>query len=254
MPLIVDDRYTHLRRQLLDMPLFFTEERGQLLQDARNQIRLVDIDGHPIVVKRFRKRDFIGQLKHTLFRKHKARRAYENSQELIRRGVHTPYPIAYLEERQWGIIKQVYYACEYTDAQAVSTWLTDRKEFDREFAKAYASFVAALHEKGVMHRDLNPLNTLYAEHYFQLIDVNRMRFFDGLVPKRKCMEEWCLFWWMSDVWMYLIREYASIRHWTEDDISLAIELKQQHDENWIKTGKYNKTIFGEMQYPPKTTI
>lgn len=230
------------------MPRFFKEDRGTIIHDDRNQIRLVVIDGMPVVMKQFKRRNLKGRLRHTFFRKNKARCAFENAIELLKRGFVTPQPIAYQEVRRMGIIEQVYFACEYTDASMVDGRLTDKKLFDKELAIAYARFVAKMHESGVLHCDLNPLNTLVKEregqYDFQLIDINRMQFFNGPVPKKESMEEWNLLWWFSDEWLIMLREYAAIRGWTEDDVALAIAIKKQHDDWWVSTNRYNKRIFG----------
>ena len=249
MRIVIDNKYIHLKEALKDMPGMFDRKEGQLLFDGRNQVRLVEINGYPIVLKRFRKRDFIGQLKHTFIRKNKARRAYEKAHELLRRGFDTPYPIAYLETRRFGIIRRVYFACEYTTAQPIRLRLIDQQPFDKDFAIAYAGYIAHLHEAGILHRDLNSVNVLFTEKdgqiHFQLIDINRMHFYRHPVSKKKSMKEWNLFWWLSDVYRFTIKAYADARQWTSGDIAKTILLKQCHDEKWEKSGKYNQKIFGQ---------
>lgn len=231
------------------MPRFFDEDRGTIIHDDRNQIRLVVIDGMPIVLKRFKRRNLKGRLRHTFFRKNKARCAFENAKELLKRGFDTPQPIAYMEVRRIGIIEQVYFACEYTDASMVDGRLTDSNRFDKDLAIAYAHFVAHMHEKGIQHCDLNPLNTLVTKregrYHFQLIDINRMCFYDCPLPIKESIEEWNLLWWLSDEWLFILREYAAVRGWSEDNIAMAIEMKKQHDDWWVSTNRYNKRIFGE---------
>ena len=233
---VIDSKYKSISAQLKSIPDVFGQ--GELIFNGRNQIRKFCIDGQVVVVKRYKRHDYLKSIIYTFFRKNKARRSYENAQELLKRGYDTPQPIAYWEDRSCGLIRQVYYACEYTDAQPIRPQLIDQEPFDEPLATAYAHFVASLHEHGILHRDLNPTNVLYSRseesYHFQLIDINRMRFFEGEVPKAECMENLTLFWWLTDVYRFVLREYATIRRWTDEDIQQAIYVKERHDRRWIR--------------------
>ena len=110
----------------------------------------------------------------------------------------------------------------------------------------YAQYVASLHAAGVLHRDLNPTNVLVdAENHFELIDINRMRFFDGPVPKNDCMENLTLFYWLTPAYRFILKEYARQRGWTEADIAEAIRVKERHDKRWIRRKKI--THFGKYE-------
>ena len=73
------------------------EQEGSLLYDERNVIRRFEVNGTVLVVKRFKRPNFFQRIAYTFFRSSKAFRAYHNGEELIRRGISTPFPIAYLE-------------------------------------------------------------------------------------------------------------------------------------------------------------
>ena len=220
------------------LPRLFADGQGQLLYNGRNQIRAFVYDGVRLVVKRYKRHNWLKRVVYTYFRKNKALRSYLNARQLRRRGFDTPRDVAYIEDECMGLISQVYYVCEYTDAQAIRQRLIEQEPFDEALATAYARYVARLHEAGVLHRDLNPTNVLYREHdgsfAFQLIDVNRMRFYDGPVPKAECMENLTLFWWLTDVYRFVLREYAAVRGWTEADVAEAISVKQRHDRAWVR--------------------
>lgn len=242
----ITSAYEFLRQQLTEIPQMFREEKGHLLYSGRNQIRLFHLSGHQIVVKQFKRHNPLKQVIYTFFRKNKARRSFENAQELLRRGGDTPHPIAYWEEQKGGLVRLVYYACEYTEAQAIRPQLIEQEPFDPKLATAYALFVASLHENGILHRDLNPTNVLYTEqdgqYHFQLIDINRMHFYQTSVPKAECMENLTLFWWLTDVYRFVLYEYAEERGWTEDDIARAVQIKECHDRRWIRRKKFT-TMF-----------
>lgn len=212
---------------------------GKLLYAGRNEIRRFQIDGRTVVVKRFGRMNLIKKIIYTFFRKNKAIRSYRNSEELLRRGFNTPLPIAYVETRKGGLLDELYYVSAETKAKDVKSALIDLEPYNVDLLKAYAKFVASLHDDGVLHRDLNPTNVLYerdenGKYSFTLIDVNRMTFYNGPVPKDECMENLTLFWWLTPVYRAILDIYADQRGWTKDDIQQAIHVKKVHDRNWVR--------------------
>ena len=235
MRVVVSPEYQSLSEWLMQVPRLFSDNQGELLYRGRNQIRLFDVNGEKLVVKRFKRNDIFKTLIYTFFRKSKARRSYENAISLRERGFHTPREVAYMECSCAGLITQVYYVCAYTDSQSIRPRLIEQDPFDEQLAVAYAHYVASLHEAGVLHRDLNPTNVLVdTENHFELIDINRMEFFDGPVPKAECMENLTLFYWLTPAYRFILNEYAKQRGWNDVDIAEAIHVKERHDKRWIR--------------------
>lgn len=238
MKIKVSAEYKPLNDWFVQIPRLFVEHQGTLLYDGRNQIRLFDVQGKKIVVKRYKRHDVIKMLIYTFFRRNKAQRSYENAVLLKSRHFQTPQEIAYIEDLVAGLIRQVYYVCAYTDWVPIKPRLIEQSPYDEKLAVAYAHFVASLHEQGVLHRDLNPTNVLYREkdgnYDFQLIDINRMQFFDGPVPKAECMENLTLFWWLSPIYLFILKIYATDRGWTDTEIEEACEVKRKHDRRWVR--------------------
>ncbi|MBQ7509696.1 MAG: serine/threonine protein kinase [Prevotella sp.] len=242
MKLIVSPEYQSLSEWLAQVPRLFDDNQGELLYKGRNQIRLFVVgDKKKVVVKRYKRHDIIKTLAYTFFRKNKARRSYENAVSLTQRGFHTPQAVAYMECTTAGLMTQVYYVCAYTDSEPIRPRLIEQEPFDEALAVAYARYVARLHEAGVLHRDLNPTNVLFRHEHggydFELIDINRMQFFDSPVPKAACMENLTLFYWLTPAYRFILNEYARQRGWTEADIAEAIRVKERHDRRWVRRKK-----------------
>lgn len=251
METIINPKYESVKDEVEDIVSHF--DKGRLLYSGRNELRSFNIDLRSgadglskgnngtlaVAAKRFKKLGIIRTIIYSWFRRNKALRSYSNAMELIHRGVGTPEPIAYAAEKRHGLIEQTYYLSAKADARDIKSELIDKEDYDGQLLEAYAAFVAELHERGILHRDLNPTNVLYEPdgdggYRFMLIDINRMTLYDGAVPKAQCMENLTLFWWLSPVYRAVLDAYAKRRGWTQSDIDEAIRVKEAHDRRWIK--------------------
>lgn len=245
MKVIVSSEYESLRGLIESVPRVVAADECKVLYNGRNKIVLLEgAAGEQLVVKRYKRHDWLKRVIYTFFRSNKACRSFENACELRRRGFETPHEVAYIEEKSCGLITQVYYICAYTSKTPIRTHLIDKEPFDCDLATAYAQYVASLHDAGVLHRDLNPTNVLYEKNVngysFELIDINRMLFYDDKVPKGVCMENLTLFWWLSDVYRYILNVYAAARGWSQSDIDKAVGVKKHHDESWVRRKRFSK--------------
>ena len=254
MNIVISSEHEYLRSWLSDIENIMDIANENILHNGRNKIvSCYSPKGEKLVIKKYKKHDIIKQLTYTFFKPNKAKRSFNNARELRERGFKTPQEVAYIEKRIHGLITQVYYICTYTDKKAIRGPLIDSEHFDKELAVRYAEYVATLHKKGVLHRDLNPTNVLFCkngeDYQFELIDINRMHFYDREVPKNECMENLTLFWWLSNVYKFILNIYADARGWNKKEIEEAIRVKQRHDKSWIRrkkfTGFFKKHILGK---------
>ena len=226
------------------LPAVFADE-GTILWNKRNKIKAYtippedDADAQTrIVVKRFRHLNFIQQIIYT-FRRHKALRAFLNGMELCNRGIDTPEPIACVEVKKGLWLKDSFYLCGETNLSSIEGQ-TDRPDWNRDLASAFAQYAATLHGKGVLHNDLNDTNVLYrlshdGSYHFSVIDINRMKFFPSgsSIPLKECIENLTRFTGRLDLFEYVIRQYAKARHLEEGEFTLrAIAQKEHHDRCW----------------------
>lgn len=220
------------------LPMVFDGE-GEMLYDKRNQVkRFVLPSGHPVVVKRFKKPILIQRIIYGFFRKTKARRAYLYAAVLRHRGFGTPHEIAYLEQRRMGLLSYCYFLAEEDGAPAIYERLVAQRPFDRVIADDFAALVAALHQKSILHGDLNPTNVLFrtcddGHHTFSLIDTNRMRFkaLGRNFTVYECLENLTRFDVEDELYRYVLRKYIECMGWEiEPCFSRGIEIKRSYDE------------------------
>lgn len=233
---------SRLKSFISQLPHSFTDG-GSMLWDGRNKIKRFEIapdaSGKKMVVKRFKRLNIFQQIG-CAFRKHKARKAYDNGMMMKSRGIQTPEPIAVAEFRKCCFVKDAYYACEellgYTEIEkglGIDQW-------DKKLTQALASFFAQMHEAGVLHHDMNSTNILYrlkdGEYHFTVIDINRVTFRHSIheMTMKERIENMTRFTGKDDLFLFFAREYAKACQMPEPDqwVSIAMAQKKQHDLNW----------------------
>lgn len=211
---------------------------GELLWNKRNQIKAFG----SIIAKRFKQPNGIQKLIYA-FRKHKAIKAFENGLELIKRGIDTPEPMAVVELRKGPFLVEAYYFSQPDLSHGIKE-LTDRADWSKPLAKAFAQFVAQLHHAGILHHDLNNTNVLYkqvnatgTDFHFSVIDINRMTFYplNTEIPIEACLDNLTRFTGRLDLFEYVVREYAKARSLDEEKVvSLGLSIKRKHDRDWYR--------------------
>ena len=108
----------------------------------------------------------------------KTLRSYQNAQKITARGFRTPAPLACEIHYQNGILQDSYFVSSWMGGTPVSSV---RK--NGMLVRALARYTAALHKKGLMHRNYTLNNILFTrqdgKYRFGLIDINRFIFQKG---------------------------------------------------------------------------
>lgn len=245
----LNEDFLYLSHYINRIPEIFYEE-GETVFKERNEVKLMISGCQKMAVKRFK---HLGLYKKLIYitRKSKAEKAYNNACLLKERGICTPKPIAYIETRNYcGLLLDAYYICEYVDLPPISDYLSPSDNmFDKLFAKCFASFVAQLHEKGVLHHDLNSTNVRYRRcltgFEYMLIDINRMTIYKhGHKPSlHKCFLNMTRFSYLSDMYRYFVLNYLHLRNLDDALFYHAIAVKEKHD----KAYKRRKIITGYLK-------
>ncbi len=200
MPLVINPKYSALQPFVNGLAKDdWFNNNGTILFDGRNCIKMFEVDGIKIAVKRFGRLSLLNRLVYGRLRKSKARRAYEYAARLNSLDINTPEEIAWLDIREKGLLKQSYFACLYTDYKSMLPFFYQRTLTPAEFndivplLDELAGFLHKMHEAGVLHNDLNYTNILYKElpdgaagrYDFTIIDANRMDFCKKLTLKQR---------------------------------------------------------------------
>ena len=219
--MLINKKYQHLEKWLERLPEDF-EQLGEVIYDKRNQLRVIEApDGTLVNAKRYCKTHLVNRIVYsTGIRKPKGLRAFTYPSILLERGISTPEPIAYIEQRHCGLLGVSYFISvqsplrhtlyEFGDAQA-GTY--------EEMAGALGRFTAMMHEREVLHLDYSPGNILWDKddtgYHFSVVDINRMRF--GKVNMKDGCAALCRLWGPKRFIALIARSYAIARELDQDE-------------------------------------
>ncbi|MDD4921121.1 MAG: lipopolysaccharide kinase InaA family protein [Bacteroidales bacterium] len=181
MNMVINPEFQFLEAFLKRLPECFYSE-GETIYKARNEIKIFKVDGLVLNVKSYRKPIFFNRVVYTFFRRSKSRRAFDHALELAVRGFDTPKPVAYIEQRNGGLLDQSYFVSLQFPYTRMFREFADHSDVTgrEDILEAFGFYVAALHQAGILHLDLSPGNILFEKEetgiHFCLVDINRMNF------------------------------------------------------------------------------
>ena len=225
------------------------DQSGTVIFDSRNTIRRYELEGTPLIVKRYKRPNLLSGIGYGVQHNSKAHKALRNGLELIQRGFRTPCPYAAVEVWSRGGMRlgECYYLCgESTAPLDLARTLNDPETPDPEVARRFAFFAAELHKKGVMMVDLNSTNVLFdpkdfqetdPAKWFQLIDINRMSFLhdekQDEFPLSQRLENLTRFTGKIEVFRLVARHYAEAYGLPVEEFEKkAVARKLKHDKLW----------------------
>lgn len=216
---------------------------GNTLYNKRNVIKSFVLDEsdsilNDVIVKRYKRPNFFQCIAYSFFRPGKAKRAFYNSITLRERGIDTPEGLCYIEQKNFIFLKDSYFISSSDYGSPIQERLNDVEDFDKNLAKQFAEFAVLLHEKGILHHDLNQTNVLYhlsdnGHFYFSVIDTNRMTTYNEkeIIPQKECFDNLTRFTRRMDLFEFVVKNYIAKRGWDESLLSEAIDAKVKFDTN-----------------------
>jgi len=171
-------------------------ENGQIIKDANNSrstcvVRL-RLGGHDVMIKRY---NYKG-LAHSLGRTIQGSRARYNwvwSQSLMRLGIPSPRPFAFVE-MHWGpLVWKSYSLCEYVDARSLRQVLEQGHcgvDELTQVAEKVRRLLSLMAERKVTHGDLKLENILLRDDAAIVVDLDQVRIHRcGVAYRRRRRED-----------------------------------------------------------------
>jgi serine/threonine protein kinase len=184
-----------MREALRDCRGLLEDRATEILLRGRNTVAAVLLPSSagtksPAVLKSFGLHG-VNRLK-TAVLPSKAAKAWRGAAALVERGLPTAPPIAFLESRRGGFAAESYFLSGRLEGVREVRFLFRELEgeaLDR-LLSGLASFLAACHERGIVHRDLSDGNILVGPdgrggQVFYLLDTNRVRVRRRLGPRAR---------------------------------------------------------------------
>ena len=243
--MLLNNKYEHLREWLGRLPEQF-EQLGEVIYDKRNQLRVIEApDGTLVNVKRFCKTHLLNRVVYSSgIRQPKGLRAFLYPTRLLERGIDTPEPIAYIEQRHCGLLGLSYFVSVQSPLKHTLYEFGDAKEGTyEEMAEALGRFTAMMHDREVLHLDYSPGNILWDKddegYHFTVVDINRMRF--GKVNMEDGCAALCRLWGPKRFIELIARSYAKARGFDEDEaVALTMQARAAF---WTRYSKRHPVEF-----------
>lgn len=163
---------------LLDIKKHFATD-GKTIHKARNEVKTMSFGGSNLVVKSFKKPNFINQILYLLYKSPKASKSYQNALQI---GDITPKPVGYILFYDNFFINNSYYlSYEFSYDFVIREALINRDFPNKdEVLRQFAKFSFELHQRGILHLDYSAGNILVRQngdsYEFKIVDINRMKF------------------------------------------------------------------------------
>ncbi len=205
----------YLRESIEDMIAHFDTSGELLMKGKRNTIKnFKGLNDEVFTVKRFQKPKKINAFIYKYIRLSKARRSFEYAERLIKCGINTPEPIAYIESKEVLGLRESFYISRYVNYDFDFRELIHNPLFENrtKILELFAVFCFKLHENNVNFLDHSPGNTLIQkvgkEYHFYLIDLNRMKFETMNLDQR--MSNLRRLWLSKQMIQVISRKYAEL--------------------------------------------
>ena len=219
--LILNPKFNNFKETLLNIQDVFNSS-GNSIHKARNELKIINLNGIKCVVKSFKVPHIINKVAYTFFREGKAKKSYLNAIKLMELEVNTPEPIGIIEFFDFGLISESYFISVYEPYDFTIREVFHHKvENHTEVLKEFVKFTYEIHQKNVWHVDYSLGNILITKQEdnsfkFSLVDINRMEF-KNISPKEG-LKNFNKFWAKDDNDLITIaKTYALLANLDEEN-------------------------------------
>ncbi|MFQ6083030.1 MAG: lipopolysaccharide kinase InaA family protein [Candidatus Aminicenantia bacterium] len=178
--------YPVFLEQIADCNSLLNQPECRILLDSRNKIGSIKLKVEndkykEIVIKKFSSCG-LNKIK-SLFFPSKTAKSWRAANRLLELEIPTSFPVAFLEKRDLGFLKEGFFITEeLNDVQEIRHLFRSSNFSHRmkQLISSLANYIIVCHKRGVLHLDLSDGNLLVSEEdgnfKFYLIDVNRIKF------------------------------------------------------------------------------
>ena len=196
---------------IAQVPALF-DNGGTLIHNARNQIRVFDVEGSSVNIKKYCIAPIVNRWLYSAgWRTPKAVSTYRNALKILENGFLTPKPYGYILEYTRGILGFSYFISE----QIQDMHPMGYGSHPEDLIKAVAQLTADMHQKGLLHIDFTPNNILFAQkngkYIFSLVDINRFRFYNHPVPLGAALTNLTKPFHDDEQLIKFVKEYTALR-------------------------------------------
>lgn len=244
MKIVLNPQYLFLQDFISQIHNNFSKS-GKVVYQGRNEIRLFEENGLQINVKRYRVPNFFNRIVYSFFRPTKAQRAYEYALAVLAKGIETPVPIGYIEEKEKGLLSTSYFIslqCPYSHMMRDIERLP-LNDASKEVLSAFARFTANLHQNKILHLDYSPGNILFENTTegirFSIVDLNRMKF--ETIDEDKGCGNFARLCFSESAFRFLADQYASARGFDSEICQQKVLCYfQDFRKYWDRKQKFKK--------------
>jgi tRNA A-37 threonylcarbamoyl transferase component Bud32 len=211
-----------LNKTLQDILDNFDNSGKLFIAGNRNSIKLFEYEGTTINVKAFKVPNWFNKIIYKYIRDSKAKRSYNYATLLLEKGIGTPKPIAFYEQKSFLGLEKSFYISQHLEFDLMFRDLVENNNYpDREnILKQFMSFCYKLHQNGIEFLDHSPGNTLIKKesenkYSFYLVDLNRMIFHKEMTFEQR-MKNLSRLTPYQDMIQIMSKEYAILSNEEED--------------------------------------
>ncbi|MAN59385.1 MAG: lipopolysaccharide kinase [Flavobacteriaceae bacterium] len=246
--LVVHAQYDAQRRELEAFLQAFHTSGTYVAQGERNSIKKDTFSGEMLSIKKFKTPNVLQGLIYRFFRKSKAKRSFQYANKLISVGLHTPFPVAYMEKFKLGLAES-FYVSRHLEYDLDFRVLNHNPRYPNreEILRQFAQFTFRLHENGIEFLDHSPGNTLIAHrgdgtYVFYLIDLNRMRF--GEMDFHQRMKNFRRLWLSKTMINIISKEYSQLYGKSEEETHRLLTFYSRKFQRKKNVKKIRKRKWG----------
>lgn len=251
MQIIIHPKYIHQENSILQLVADFFVQGDLIVKGSRNTIKSNVLGDEKVNIKYFEKPGLLKSIIYSFFRSTKAKRSFDYANYLLAHDIPTPFPIAYIENRdRFGLLADSYYICQQIDYDFTIRELIHDPLFPERniILEQFTAFTYKMHEGKVNFLDHSPGNTLVVKkesgkYDFYLIDLNRMKFEDLSIEER--MDNFKKMWLSKTMVKVVAKAYAKLSNQPEEKLHSILLEKTTQFKRKITKKKYLKRKIGK---------